>query len=112
MVATQEIEALHEKILSLEAHLERLQWRFRCPHCGHGIKSTALSDLRPREVIIHFLKQADSPITISTLKGKMAEGGYPMERFGTRHKYFYTLLGRLCESGIAMRDGDEIMMAG
>lgn len=112
MGATLEIGNLHDKLLSLESHLERLQWRFRCPHCGHGIRSTALSDLRPREVIIHFLKQADSPIAISALKRKMAEGGYPMERFGPRHKYFYTIIGRLCESGIASRDGDEIMMAG
>jgi hypothetical protein len=36
-----------------------------------------------------------------------------MEKFGTRQKYFYTLIGRLIEAKIVMRvDGDEIMMAG
>ncbi len=112
MVATPAIEALQDKILSLQSCIERLQWRFRCPNCGHGHRSTALSDLRPREVIIHFLKQADAPVGIGALKKKIAEGGYPMERFGPRHKYFYTLIGRLCESGLAMKDGDEVMLNG
>jgi len=112
MIETTDIETLREKLSLLESSLERLQWRFRCPKCGHGQRSTALGDLRPRNVMIHFLKQIDTPIAISALKGKIAEGGYPMERFGPGHKYFYTLLGRLCDSGIAMRNGDEIMMAG
>lgn len=112
MMAPLDIEILRDKIFSLESHIERLEWRFRCPKCGYGLRSTALGDLRPREVILHFLKQTDAPISIASLKGKIAEGGYPMERFGPRHKYFYTLIGRLCESNRAMRNGDEIMMAG
>jgi hypothetical protein len=36
-----------------------------------------------------------------------------MDRFGERQKYFYTLIGRLCASGVLVRlYGDEIMLAG
>lgn len=110
---SQNIAQLHEKLLALELQLERLQWKFRCPKCGHGNRSTALGDLRPREAILHFLRQSDSPVSVGALKRALAEGGYPMERFGSRHKYFYTLIGRLCESAIVVRlYGDEIMLSG
>ena len=110
----QSIAALEEKLLALQSQLDRLQWRFRCPKCGHGNRSTALGDLRPQEVILHYLKQLDNPIGISSLKKMLAEGGYPMERFGPRQKYYYTILGRLVDAGRVMRpDGeDEIMLAG
>jgi hypothetical protein len=108
-----DMAALEEKIFELESHLERLQWRFRCPKCGHGHRSTGIEDLRPREVILHHMKQQDNPISVGTLKRKLAEGGYPMDRFGERQKYFYTLIGRLCASGVLVRlYGDEIMLAG
>lgn len=111
-MGTQDIENLSDKILALEFQLERLQWRFRCPKCGHGNRSSAIGDLKPREAIISFLKQYDRPVGVGLLKKQLAVGGYPMERFGPRHKYFYTLIGRLCESGIAMKDGDEVMLKG
>lgn len=112
-MGTQNLESLADKILALESQLERLQWRFRCPKCGHGNRSMAIGDLKPREAIIHFLKEADRPIGVGFLKKQLINSGYPMERFGSRHKYFYTLIGRLVASGIAMRlDGDEIMMGG
>jgi hypothetical protein len=110
----QGIAALEERIIALQFQLDRLQWRFRCPQCGHGNRSTALGDLRPREVILHFLKQLDNPVGINSLKKMLAEGGYPMERFGPRQKYYYTILGRLVDAGKILRpdNGDEIMLAG
>ena len=110
----QGIAALEEKLIALQSHLDRLQWKFRCPKCGHGNRSTAIGDLRPREVILHYLKQADNPIGINVLKKKLAEEGYPMDRFGPRQKYYYTLLGRLVAGKQVMRPdgGDEIMLAG
>ncbi len=109
---TQSIENLSSKILALEFQLERLSWQFHCSKCGHRNRSSAIGDLKPREAIISLLKQYDRPIGINSLKKHIAESGYPMERFGQRQKYFYTLIGRLCESGMVMKDGDEIMMAG
>jgi len=109
---TQRLASLEEKLAALQSHLERLQWKFRCPKCGYGHRSTALADLNPRQAMLHFLKQSDAPMGIRALKKKLAEGGYPMDRFGPRHKYFYTLLGRLQNSELVARDGDELMLVG
>lgn len=108
------IDALEERLITLQSHLDRLQWKFRCPKCGHGNRSNPLGDLRPREVIMNYLKQLDHPIGVGALKKKLAESGYPMEKFGPRNKYYYTILSRLVGSGKIMRpeNGDEIMLTG
>lgn len=112
-MATQDLERLENQISALQAQLDRLLWKFQCPKCGGRVKSHSLSDSKPSEAILTVLREEDHPVGVGRLKKKLGDRGYPMERFGPRHHYFYTLICRLAQSGkIARLEGDEIMLAG
>lgn len=112
-MATQELARLEEKISALQTQLDRMSWKFQCPKCGSRVNSQAFSDIKPSEAIMTILREEDRPLGVGRVKKRLSERGYPMERFGPRHHYFYTLICRLAQSKKIQRlEGDEIMVAG
>lgn len=112
-MSTQQIDRLEESIAALQAQLDRMCWKFQCPTCGRKVKNLTFGSLKPSEAITTVLREQDTPIGVGSLKKRLSERGYPMERFGPRHHYFYTLICRLVRAGKIQRlEGDEIMSAG
>ena len=115
MNATQDIEALQSRIAKLETFLDRFEsfrWKFQCPTCRKSSHPDHISKMPPSEAIVACLRELDRPIGVGVLRKKLEAKGYPMERFGPRQSYYYTLLCRLNGKKIKRLEGDEVMPIG
>ena len=68
--------------------------------------------MKPLQVIVHFLRQMDSPISQKALRELIIDEGYPAEKFGKNGVYFYVILDRLKKRGKLEKEGDEVRMLG
>ena len=109
-----DIAALEAKLSALESQLDRIQWKFRCPTCKHTQShADPIYNLKPSEAIVACLREFDRPIGVGVLRTKLEAKGYPMQRFGRRYSYFYTVICRLIEAKrIERHDGDEVLLTG
>ena len=113
-MVTSDIAALEAKLSALESHFDRLRWKFQCPTCKHTYThADPISHLKPSEAVVACLREFDRPIGVGVLRTKLEAKGYPMERFGRRYSYFYTILCRLIEANrVERHDGDEVLLTG
>ena len=115
MEITQSVESLKEKIQILEGQLAKLSSRlkddYRCPKCERRLNGD-FGNLKPSEAIVACLREMDRPVGVGFLRQKLESKGYPMNRFGRRFSYFYTLICRLDGKKIQRLEGDEIMLVG
>ena len=110
MSARDNIAALEAKLSALEDNLDRLRWKLSCPTCRHTY-TDSITQLKPPDAIISCLREFDRPVGVRYLRGKLEAKGYPMQRFGHRCSYFYTIICRLVETDrIERLDGDEVML--
>lgn len=77
---------------------------------GHFPPSSWMQKMKPPQVIVHFLKQQDSPISQRVLKKQILNEGYPAEKFGKNGVYFYVILDRLKKRGKLEKEGDEVRL--
>ena len=113
-MATSDIAALEAKLSALESHFDRLRWKFQCPTCKHTYShSDPISNMKPSDAVVTCLREFDRPVGVGILRTKLESKGYPMQRFGRRYSYFYTVLCRLVDAKrIERLDGDEVMLMG
>ena len=74
--------------------------------------SSWMEKMKPLQVIVHFLRQMDSPISQKALRELIIDEGYPAEKFGKNGVYFYVILDRLKKRGKLEKEGDEVRMLG
>lgn len=71
---------------------------------------SGIQKMRPPQVVVHFLKQMDCPISQKKLKEQILNEGYPPERFGKNGVYYHVILDRLKKRGKLEREGDEVRL--
>lgn len=109
----QNIALLAEQIAALEAVVDKMKWNSQCLTCKRSGRGDYIGRLKPSEAIVHCLRELDRPVGVKFLRKKIEEMGYPMRRFGTYSRYYYTLICRLAKDGKIKRlEGDEVVLTG
>lgn len=75
-------------------------------------RNNFLGKLKAPEVIVHFLKQQDSPISLRSLRNQIIHEGYPPKKFGKNGVYFYVAIDRLKNRKKIEKEGDEVRLMG
>jgi hypothetical protein len=75
-----------------------------------GLTNKPITEMGPKEVIVHWLKRYAQPVTVKVLRDSIEESGYPLNNFGRAFSYYYTLLKRMEQSGEVIRSGDKITL--
>jgi hypothetical protein len=67
-----------------------------------------LLKLKPPALIVRVLQEYGPEMTLRDFRKRVAQVGYPAQRFGPEWRYLYTLLPRLVRQGKITKEGNRI----
>lgn len=121
IASSDKLESLTREVQMLEARLELVKAEINILRREReglvkwdGVlrNNSSLAKLKAPDVIIHFLKQFDAPISLKSLRNKILMEGYPLEKFGKNSVYFYVAIDRLKNRNKIEKEGDEVRLMG